>query len=351
VSAPRNFSSWGYWRLRLDSVEPVDPLPEDDGEIRAWRERVRDRLDTLLRPWPEPVPLALEVRAEHAHDGHRRYDVVFDSERFMSVPANLLVPDGRAGPGPAVLAIHGHGLDKDSVCGVTPATGAPPGSDFARQLARRGFVVLAPDLRGFGERADTMLPRLDTSDFAADVLQHHFDCDWPLVCAVMTGVTPLTQNLFDLRRALDVLEAHELVDPARIGVAGWSYGGTLALFLAAIDPRVRAAVVSSFFSSWRAAHAVPWNMCGSQVLWGMLGRIEHLDLGALVAPRALAIQSCEEDVMFPAAVATAEVDRLRRVYAHLGAPDGRLVHDVVPGDHAWNGRRTLDALVQWLDAA
>ncbi|GIU88679.1 MAG: hypothetical protein KatS3mg009_3194 [Acidimicrobiia bacterium] len=342
MTRARNFSTWAYWRLRLEALEAADPLPDDDAGIGPWRERVRRRLGELVGPWPERVPPDLEVRAEHRHEGHRREEVVFDSERFMSVPANLLVPDGRDAPGPAVLAVHGHGLDKDSVCGVGPAPEAPR-ADYARQLVRRGFVVLAPDLRGFGERADTMLGRLDTADLAADVVQHHFDCDWPLVCAVMAGVSPLAQNLHDLRCALDVLAAHPLVDPGRIGVAGWSYGGTLALFLAALDERVRAAVVSSFFSSWRAAHAVPWNMCGSQVLWGMLGRIEHLDVAALVAPRALAIESSEDDVMFPAAVARAEVARLRRVYRHLGAPDA-LVHDVVAGDHAWNGRRTLDAL-------
>ena len=42
-------------------------------------------------------------------------------------------------------------------------------------------------------------------------------------------MSPLTQNLWDLARALDVLEAHPLVDPERIGVAGLSYGGTMTL--------------------------------------------------------------------------------------------------------------------------
>ena len=135
-----------------------------------------------------------------------------------------------------------------------------------------------------------------------------YHCDWNLVCATMAGVVPLARNLWDLRRALDLLAEHPLVAPDRIAVAGLSYGGTCSLFLAAIDDRVAAAIVSGYLSSWSAAHTVPWNMCGSQVLPGQLGAIEHLDLAALVAPRPLLVESGTEDAIFP-------VDR--------GAGDGR----------------------------
>lgn len=328
----RNFSVWAYWRLRLEELTEQDPIPDRSDDLDAWRVRARERLHALVGPWPAHVPLELEVLDETAGDGFTRQRVVFDSERFMSVPANILVPDGRAEPGPAVLAIHGHGLDKDLVS---------TGNGYGAQLARRGFVVLAPDLRSFGERADRLLELPAPDDFVTDILTEHFRCDYPLVCGVMFGEQPLTQNLWDLRCGIDVLAQHPFVDPERIGCAGWSYGGTLSLLLAAIDERVRAAVVSSFFSSWRAAHTLPWNMCGSQILWGMLGRLEHADLGALVAPRALCCENAEADELFPAAVARAEFEKVRRVYAHLGVA-GRALLDVFPGDHAWNGRAALD---------
>ncbi len=207
----------------------------------------------------------------------------------MSVPAYLLVPHARrdAGPGPAVLAVHGHGAGKSLVCGLEPGG---PGDDYAHALASLGYVVLAPDLRGFGERADWMP-------------EDKYACDWNLVCATMAGVVPLERNLWDLGRALDVLGAHPLVDAARMAVAGLSYGGTCSLFLAALDERVRVAVVSGYLSSWHAAHRVPWNMCGSQVMPGQLGVIEHLDIGALVAPRPLLVESGTDDMIFPADVA------------------------------------------------
>jgi len=327
----RNFSPWHAWMVELARTEHVDPFPEDgDADaLVAWRERCRARLLTLLGPLPGRVPLALETLEETEGDGYLRQLVVFDSEDTMSVPAWLLLPHDRHTPGPAVLAVHGHGPGKDLVVGLA-STEAPNG-DYASQLARRGYVVLAPDLRCFGQRQDWNPP-------------DHYACDTNLVHATMAGQSPLTQNLWDMARALDVLEAHELVDPERIGVAGLSYGGTIALFLAAWDERVRAAVVSGYFSSWAESHKMPWNMCGSQILPGMLGQLEHLDLGALVAPRPLLVESGEKDDLFPATVARAGIEKLRRVYGALGAADDLLVHDVFPGGHQWHGEEAYGFL-------
>jgi dienelactone hydrolase len=157
----------------------------------------------------------------------------------------------------------------------------------------------------------------------------------------------LAQNVWDLSRSLDVLQEHPLVDPDRLGMVGISYGGTVTLFTAAVDRRVAAAVVSGYFSSWRESHKMPWNMCGSQILTGMLGRLEHEDLGSLVAPRPLLIETGTEDLLFPLAAATESVRRTRLVYAAEGEPD-RLVHDVFEGGHQWHGTEALPFLDRWL---
>ena len=329
----RNFSPWSQWMSRLSGVKPVDPLPEEDwAQFEAWRERCRLRVEELLGKKPQRVRLDFEVTESVACDSYRRDRVVFDTEDTMSVPAYLLVPNERHDRGPAVLAVHGHGSGKSLICGLD--TPDAPGDDYAQQLAKRGFVVLAPDLRCFGERADWSPP-------------DHYSCDTNLVHAVMAGWNPLTQNLWDLARCLDVLEDHPLVDPARIGVCGLSFGGTLSLFLAATDDRVSAAVVSGFFSSWGEAHKIPFNMCGSQVLSGMLGNLEHLDLGALISPRPLLIESATDDPIFPLAAAESSVARLRPVYESFGAGDA-LVHDVFVGVHQWHGDLAYPFLERWL---
>jgi len=144
-----------------------------------------------------------------------------------------------------------------------------------------------------------------------------------------------------------VLGSHPLVDSTRVGVAGLSFGGTLSLLLAATDDRVSAVVVSGYFSSWGEAHTIPFNMCGSQVLWGMLGQLEHVDLGALISPRPLLIESATEDPLFSLTSAESSMAQLRSVYEGLGAGDA-LVHDVFVGGHQWHGDLAYSFLERWL---
>jgi dienelactone hydrolase len=329
----RNYSPWYQWMRRLAATTHEDPLPEGDPDaFPAWLARRRARLADVLGPMPDRVPPNLETLESVQCDGYRRDKIVFDSEDTMSVPAYLLVPDQRTQAGPAVLACHGHGPGKSQAVGLEHTDA--PNSDYALQLVNQGYVVMAPDLRCFGERQDWNP-------------EDHYACDTNLVHAVMAGQNPLAHNVWDLQRCLDVLGDHPLVDPSRLGMVGLSYGGTVTLFTAAVDERVAVAVVSGYFSSWAESHKMPWNMCGSQVAFGMLGRLEHEDLGALIAPRPLLIESGTEDYLFPVAAATESVRRTRLVYDAEGASD-RLVHDVFEGEHQWHGSEAVGFLARCL---
>ena len=337
----RNFSHWGWTAARIAETTPADPCPVDaePGAIVTWQRRARRRLAQGLVARPR-VPLDVETTETVDCGTYLRHRVVYDSEPDMSVPAYLLVPKDRTRRGPAILAQHGHGAGKSEVCGIDD--GDPQhkqelidhNGDYAQQLAERGYVVLAPDLRTFGERTDWNPPNI-------------YHCDYAQMHATMFGVDLLALHVWDLERGLDLLAEHPLVDPRRIGMVGLSQGGTCTLFVAAHDRRVRAAVVSGYFSSWGAAAAIPWNMCGSQVLRGMLGTFEHVDIAALVAPRALLIESGTEDQIFPSVVAAAEHERLAKVYAALGVADATEI-DVFEGGHMWHGVRAFPFLDRWL---
>jgi dienelactone hydrolase len=330
-ATPRNFSPWAYWLHRLSTTTTFDNFRDLDVEdYDSWRTRCHSRLEELLGSDPERVPLRYEVVSSEEAELYRRDKVVFDCEEMMSVPAYLLVPHDRRHPGPAVLAIHGHGAGKSQVCGLADDGFS---GDYAHQLARRGYVVLAPDLRCWGERAD-------------DLPSDHYACDTNLVHGVLAGVMPLAQNLWDLSRCIDVLAQHPLVDEARIGAVGFSYGATLTLFLAARDARVSAAVVASYFSSWAASHAVPLNMCGSQVLPGVLGRMEHVDLAGLIYPRPLLVETGTRDPLFPLDAALESVAQVRRLY-DVTTPDA-LVHSVFEGEHQWSGEQVYPFFDRWL---
>jgi hypothetical protein len=77
-------------------------------------------------------------------------------------------------------------------------------------------------------------------------------------------------------------------------------------------------------------------MCGSQVLPGQLGAVEHLDVAALVAPRPLLVESGTQDPIFPVDAARRTVASLAVLYDRAGVPDA-LVHAMFAGDHRWHG--------------
>jgi dienelactone hydrolase len=319
----RNYSSWRWFRRNIEQVVVNEPCPvsSNASAITAWQTRFATRLKTTLGPTPSAVPLAVEVLDSVDCGSYRRDHVVFDSEAFMSVPAYLLVPHDRTSLGPAVLAVHGHGPGKDETCQVVESKDHE--NAYGHALAERSYVVLAPDLRTFGERAEWNPPDI-------------YACNLQLVQASMLGYVPLALDLWDLARGLDLLSEHPLVDPARIGMVGLSFGATCTLFLAALDDRVAAAVVSGYFNAWRDCAVVPWNMCGSQVAPGIVSAFDHADVAAAVAPRPLLVENGTEDDIFPADAARREMTKVRAVYDTLGASD-RLDHDVFEGGHRWNG--------------
>ena len=131
-----------------------------------------------------------------------RLDVEFEVEGNERLRAWLFMPDGAAGPRPAISMAHGYAGVREH--GLEP---------FARAFAEAGFVVLLHDHRNFG---------------ASDGV-------------VRQDVDPWRQ-IADWRRAISYLEERPEVDASRIGVWGTSYAGGHVIVLGATDRRIRAVV-------------------------------------------------------------------------------------------------------------
>src|SRR5690606_21674123 len=54
----------------------------------------------------------------------------------------------------------------------------------------------------------------------------------------------LGKMVFDASRAIDFLSTHPKIDSERLGVAGNSLGGTIATWMAALDIRLKVAIIS-----------------------------------------------------------------------------------------------------------
>jgi pimeloyl-ACP methyl ester carboxylesterase len=143
-------------------------------------------------------------------------------------PAILLRPPG-AGPAPAVLYCHAHGnrydIGRDELIAGRPALTAP----YAPDLLARGYAVLCVEMPCFGARA-------------------HVSESAEAKARLWRGTTLFVRMLAEQVAALDWLSARDDVDANRVATLGISMGGTLAWWMAAIDPRIRAAVTLCCFA-------------------------------------------------------------------------------------------------------
>jgi len=310
-----------------------------------WRSMWRDRLIELMGPEPETVDPRPEIVERVELGSHTREKVIIRSDRHASVPAYVLVPGG-IDPGverPGILCAHGHdahNLGKEAVAGVE---GDPRvlesirlmNYDYARQLAERGYITIVPDWRAFGERFD----RGSVSNDPCNVIQNSVS---------RLGFNLLTLDVHDAGVVLDYLQERKEVDSNRLGMVGLSYGGRVTTFVAALDERVKVAVVSGalncFVERIRARGS-----CGSQVVPGLLRYGDIPEVLGLVAPRPLMIERGLSDPLLPAEYFEEGFSRLRRVYDAAGAGN-RLARDEFEGGHRFNGARSLPWLERWLGA-
>jgi dienelactone hydrolase len=319
--------------------ETADPLAWND-----WRAAFRARLVERLGGFPSvqpPIPVVAERPT--AQDGYQRTYLEFESAPGVIAPAWLLIPDGLSRPAPAVIALHGHGYGADELVGIGldgRTRDEPEGyhQDFAVALCRRGLVVLAPELRGFGRRREPQ-DREEGPTISS--------CQQAAWWGVMLGHPLLGSRVWDVLRALDLLEARPEVDAGRIGIMGGSGGGAAALFAAALDQRLRAAVISNYFCTFKDS-ILAIKHCHCNYVPGILQDAEMADIAALIAPRPLLIQTGADDQIFPLAGVLAAYQRLHSAYRALGASD-QLRRDVFAGGHQINGAPAYEFLSRQLE--
>ena len=311
-------------------------------EWRDWQTTLRAKILDLagLLPPPEPCDLdaAITASVELPDADIVRERVVYQSEPDVWVSAYLLRPrQPPSVPRPAVLALHGHGgrWGKGQVAGAGeehPTVAEHIESyqyDYGLQFARRGYVVLCPDARVFGERAVGYWAPGDpprTGD----------PCDRAGNKASLLGYSLLGLTVWDDRRGIDYLQSRPDVDGRRIGVVGLSLGGTRTTYVAALDERPRATVISGYLNTfWR--YALEKALCGGQFVPGLLRWAELPDVAALIAPRPLLIEAGLQDQGFPVEGSREAQRTVARAYELLGATDA-LWRDEFDGGHRWSGR-------------
>jgi dienelactone hydrolase len=225
-------------------------------EPAAAREPVPQSVEALWADFdPRQDPLETEVIREWREDGGVFRHVRFLVGRFKGKPARMAAiygfpaqPQGRL---PGVMHIHGGG-QRGSLAEV-------------RFLVGRGYAALSVNWGGRGggdgpfnavEGAQPGEPNTDWG--AVDPSQ----CNVQGYATLLPGPLqfyedrehPKNNNWYLLtlgcRRGLTFLERQPQVDPARLGIHGYSMGGNLTMYVAGSDERVKAAVPAVGGQGW-----------------------------------------------------------------------------------------------------
>lgn len=304
--------------LRLASTPTTPQLGFGlfDGEPEAWRSAARAKLAELLGMSMQTYAAGpvRELRHKSAQSVTVRV-LVMDLSAELSLPAYLLEPPSKCPARGLVMALHGHGA-------VEPMVGFSDDyhHQFAMWLARNGYFVLCPELRGFGSLRDM------TRDDPERGLRYwvgeygHFTL---VMDAFQRGETLIGQTVGDLLRWEDWLASERGFE--QLDAVGISYGGDLALCYAALSERVARTFVSGTLGSFDPIFASGGN-APAHCIPGVLGWLERSDIAGLSAPRPLAIHYGANDRpggnapgSYNASVEPA-FEALQSIYAGFDAP-------------------------------
>ena len=193
-------------------------------------EQIRSTVWRLLGGEFEKTPLQPRTVGVIDRGGYRLEKVVFESQPAVFVTAHLYVPQQREPPFPGIIVPLGH-PDNGKLWKVYQY--------LNQTLARKGYMVLTYDPFGQGERWQFLGSTPGPLRYPGPSGEHWL-AGRPLL---LLGSGFAQYRTWDGIRALDYLLSRPEVDPERIGCTGQSGGGTMTMYLAGLEPRIKAAVV------------------------------------------------------------------------------------------------------------
>lgn len=201
--------------------QPVS-IPAD---FANWKSEIRQKLRNQLGIPQKKVALNSEKRGEIEHEDIVIEKWIFTSEPGSRIPAVVYRPKTINHRAPAIVLTYGHGGSKSQW----------QYNYAAQAYAKAGLICLAID--PIGEEERHIQGKLGTRAHDPKVIHER---------AWNAGRPIMGKLVFDTMRGIDFLEERADVDHSKIGVAGNSLGGAVSSWMAALEPRLKMAIVSGW---------------------------------------------------------------------------------------------------------
>lgn len=201
---------------------------------------------------------------------HTLYKISYRSVREQRVPAYLAIPkEKEIEKLPVVILMHGWNLfwgkNEDWI------------QDWIPLLTEQGYAVLAPDHFLYGER------KVEGGFDQGSNRGPYYYRDW------------MCQTVVDLRRGIDYLLSRPDIDPERIAVFGGSLGGWIGSVLSAVEPRIRASILSVPATEFIRAQTPPGRIVNSS---NFFPRYTDLSLLMVLAKKDIELRNARAKELF-----------------------------------------------------
>jgi dienelactone hydrolase len=302
-------------------------------EYRIWKKQLSARLCEI-----SGINRCILCNHEHRYlytetiEGLTAEYHVIETEPGIRMPFYLLWPQEKQEKLSILIIPHGHGGGKKQMLEYM--------GDFIRESLKNGFLVACPDERGSGDRREF-------TEQGDSVEQERGNSHRELLqVGIGFGKSVIGTAVWDLMRLADYLLALPQTGDF-LACAGMSGGGQQTLWFAALDERVSAAVTSGYFYGMKESLIELPHNCACNFVPFLFETADMGDIGALIAPRPLFIESGEKDPLNGKSGlenVLSQIEVTKRAYRLFGAGN-QIVHFVHPGGHQWVGNGVQEFLL------
>ncbi|MBP5338457.1 MAG: prolyl oligopeptidase family serine peptidase [Prevotella sp.] len=298
-------------------------------DFGLWKQTARQKvLDCMLAPPPPAKGYDLKILAEEQRDGYKAQKLEIRLSRYYSVPALLLIPDGK-GPFPAVNALHDHGAhlfigkekmirplaSEDSLVQADAQAWADnlyEGQFLGDYLARHGYVVFSADAPMWGERGQQEGALRDRYDMIAGNM-------------MMYGIDLSAYMTYDDMSGTEFLASLPQVDARRIGCVGCSMGAYRAWMLSALSDRIKAGASICWMVTTDEQMSFKYkrteNGGFANCFPGLRRWLDHPHVASLACPKAMLFVNGSQDKLFPVPGVEKAFATMRAVWQSQHAAD------------------------------
>jgi cephalosporin-C deacetylase-like acetyl esterase len=329
-----------YHHFYTQAIKCLDQRSAEVAKLQSkadWQkrqEKVLNMLMDLVGPFPEKTPLNAKTVGVVQKECYRVEKIIYESRPKFYVTACMFIPNDLSEKTPAIIYCSGHSLAGFRYIAY---------QRVCINLVKKGFIVLAFDPVGQGERLQYYDPDIGESRVGGPTKEHSY----PGAQCFISGNTYARHMIWDGIRTVDYLLSRKEVDPQRVGITGRSGGGTQSAYTAAFDDRIYAVAPECYIKSLKREFESRGPGDAEQNFYAGVARgFNNADLLQVRAPKpALMITTTRDFFSIEGARETAA--EVQRAYQAFGFDENfSMVEDDAPHTSTLKNREATYAFFQ-----